>query len=139
MGINGKPGASLRAFRDFIPNAYCYGGDIDKNILFSEDRILTAYVDQLKPDTFEEMAKEFNLNKKFNLIIDDGLHSTECNLNTLIWSLGVVERGGFIVIEDIPQGSIVVWKIVYNLLHGDEYSAYIVKCKNAVCFVVHRL
>ena len=31
MGINGKPGASLRVWRDYFPNAEIFGGDIDEN------------------------------------------------------------------------------------------------------------
>ena len=30
MGINGKPGASLRMWRDFFPSARIIGVDIDK-------------------------------------------------------------------------------------------------------------
>ena len=33
MGENGKPLASLRAWRDYFPNAQIYGGDIDRDIL----------------------------------------------------------------------------------------------------------
>ena len=33
MSINGKPGASLRAWRDYFVNSVVYGADIDKNIL----------------------------------------------------------------------------------------------------------
>ncbi len=49
MGINGKPGASLRVWRDYFPNAQIYGADIDTEILFSEERIQTYYIDQLNP------------------------------------------------------------------------------------------
>jgi hypothetical protein len=36
MGVNGKPGASLRAWRDYFPHATIYGADIDRDILFKE-------------------------------------------------------------------------------------------------------
>src|SRR5262249_35300312 len=39
MGKYGKPGASLRAFKDYLPNAKIFGADIDRNILFQEERI----------------------------------------------------------------------------------------------------
>ena len=32
--------ASVRAFRDFLKKAQIYGADIDKKILFKEDRII---------------------------------------------------------------------------------------------------
>lgn len=47
MGVFGTPGASLRAFRDFLPAAEIVGGDVDRTILFSESGITTHYVDQL--------------------------------------------------------------------------------------------
>ena len=34
MGVNGRPGASLYAFREYLPNSNIYGADIDKDILF---------------------------------------------------------------------------------------------------------
>ena len=37
MGKRGRPGSSLRAFRDFLPTARIYGADIDRQILFEED------------------------------------------------------------------------------------------------------
>ena len=34
MGLDGKPLASLKAWRDYFSNAQIYGGDIDKSTLF---------------------------------------------------------------------------------------------------------
>ena len=41
MTLSGSPGASLRVWKDFFSNAKIYGSDIDKDILFNEDRIFT--------------------------------------------------------------------------------------------------
>jgi hypothetical protein len=46
MGSEGVPDASLRAFRDYLPNARIYGAGIDKRILFEESRIKTYFADQ---------------------------------------------------------------------------------------------
>jgi hypothetical protein len=46
MGARGKPGASLRAFRDFDSKIECIGFDIDSSILFQESRIRTFAADQ---------------------------------------------------------------------------------------------
>lgn len=92
MGRNGRPGASLRAFRDYIPNAHLYGADIDAAALIVENRIKTTLVDQLRPDSFIKMIAEFN-QCSFDLIIDDGLHSTEANINTLMFALDAQAAG----------------------------------------------
>ena len=47
MGLSGRPWACVRGWRDLSPNALVYGADIDRNILFEEDRIKTFYCDQL--------------------------------------------------------------------------------------------
>ena len=57
MGRYGKPGASVRAFRDFFKSAQIYGADIDKKILFKEDRINTFYVDQSNIKSLETLFK----------------------------------------------------------------------------------
>ena len=51
MGLDGKPGASLRAFRDYL-NINVYGADVDKGILFEEDKIKTYFIDQLAKKQF---------------------------------------------------------------------------------------
>ena len=52
MGENGTPGASIKALKEFLPNANLYGADVDKNILFQEERIKTCYVDQMNEKSF---------------------------------------------------------------------------------------
>lgn len=42
----GVPGASLRAWRDYLPNAHVIGADIDRSTFFHEDRITCVDVDQ---------------------------------------------------------------------------------------------
>ncbi|MDB4676302.1 hypothetical protein OAH93_01530, partial [Flavobacteriales bacterium] len=47
QGFDSTPGSSLRAFRDFVKGSKVYGADIDEEILFEEENIKTAKVDQL--------------------------------------------------------------------------------------------
>ena len=60
MGIDGKPGASLRMWRDFFPSANVIGCDIDKEVLFSEDRINTYFCDQTSSESINNFVKEEN-------------------------------------------------------------------------------
>jgi hypothetical protein len=134
MGIFGSPGASLRSFREYLPEANIYGADIDKSALFNEDRILTYWVDQTKPESLQLMFSEFN--KKFDLIIDDGLHSPDANISTLIAALNWCEEGGFIVIEDIARSARSIWFIVQSLLKSNGINSRLIAGANADLFVV---
>ena len=58
MGPMGKPGASVRAFRDYFTKAKIFGADIDSEILFSEKRIKTYKVDQCSIDSMENLFKK---------------------------------------------------------------------------------
>lgn len=100
MGSTGRPGASLRGWRDYFPKALIFGADIDTRILFSEDRIGCAYVDQLKPETISALWDNLGVSG-FDIIIDDGLHTFEANRCLFENSIHRVKPGGTYVIEDI--------------------------------------
>ena len=102
MGSHGMPGASLRAWRDYFPNAMIYGADVDKRVLFAEDRIATFFVDQCALGTFESLWANMP-DIKFDVFLDDGLHTFEAARNTFIHSIGRVRSGGFYVIEDVMR------------------------------------
>ena len=98
MGVNGKPGASLRAWRELFPRAYIYGADIDRSILFQEDRIGTFYCDQ-HAAAIRDLWSLPELRGGMDIIIDDGLHTFEANTCFLEASLGHLRAGGFYIIE----------------------------------------
>ena len=123
MGKEGKPGASLRAFRDFCTNAELIGADIDKRILFKEDRIKTFYVDQTSNSSLNNFKDKFT--NKFDLIIDDGLHSPDANINTLRVATTLIKKGGSIVIEDINIKAIDIWMTISNLLPSNKFKSQI--------------
>ncbi len=136
MSKMGKPGASCRAFRDYLPNAIVYGADIDREILFEENRIFTHYLDQTDSKSFE--ALEHFMSGDFDLMIDDGLHSINANLRSLNFFLSKLRKGGFAVIEDIPEWSIDFWFLVPRLI-GPVFESTIVRTKNSYLFVVEKL
>ncbi|QSR88583.1 hypothetical protein IT6_09495 [Methylacidiphilum caldifontis] len=91
MGKKGKPGASLRAFSEYRPKANIYGADIDRKIMFEDKNIKTYHVDQTNLLPFQEL--ENNIKNEFHLIIDDGLHSPNANLATLLYALKKLTPG----------------------------------------------
>jgi len=123
MGIKGKPGASIRAFKEIYQNVSIYGADIDENILFQEDRIKTMKVDQ---NDLESLLKLDTFGIKFDLIIDDGLHYQLSNINTLIYALSSLNKGVYLVIEDIGSWTIDTWKVI-NFILSKYYKTQIIE------------
>jgi len=137
MGKEGMPGASLRAFRDFCMNAEIMGADIDKRILFKEDRIKTFYVDQTSNISLDNLKEKFS--NKFDLIIDDGLHSPDANINTIRIATTLIKKGGSIVVEDINSKAIDIWITISNLLPTNIYKSQIIEAEGALLFLIQRI
>lgn len=105
MGERGKPGASLRAWRDFFPNAQIFGADIDKEILFEENRITTGFINQLDKVTISEYFSNLDLDN-LDLIIDDGLHTFQAAITLFECTYPKLADSGYYVIEDIHPDEI---------------------------------
>ena len=100
MGEQGKPLASLRAWRDYFINANIYGADIDKGILKNEERIKTFFVDQTKPETIKNMFKDIGV-AQFDVILEDGLHEFNANICFFENSIKFLAKDGVYIIEDV--------------------------------------
>jgi hypothetical protein len=100
MGVHGIPGASLRGWREYFPDARIYGGDIDRRILFEEKRIQTFFMDQTRPETIRRLWNSL-LETRFDVFIDDGLHGFEAAQATFDASFDRVRSGGLYIIEDV--------------------------------------
>jgi len=131
----GRPGASLRAFRDFLPRATIFGADFDSRILFTEERIKTFFVDQTDQATLEALAED--IPGEMDLIIDDGLHAPDANLATLIFGLRKIKPGGWVVVEDIIPAALPVWRITARLL-PPGFSSRLFRAKSSFVFAVQR-
>jgi hypothetical protein len=136
MGAEGKPGASLRAFRDSLPSSEIYGADIDRSILFAEERIKTAWVDQFDRGSFVKMAEDLG-ETQFDLIIDDGLHAITANLNSLMFALNSLREGGIMIVEDIPKRTTDAWFPVIATL-SDNYDCRFIRCKCEYLFFLRK-
>ena len=96
-----SPGGSLRAWRDYFPNAVIWGLDTQPDTQADHtfgDRIVTKLADST--DNAQVDAAVAGLS--FDLIIDDGLHTFEAQVATLrnLWPR--VKPGGYYVVEDMP-------------------------------------
>lgn len=100
MGKQGIPLASLRAWRDYFPKANIFGADIDKKILKNEKRIKTFFVDQTKKKTIDLLFKKIKI-KQFDVILEDGLHEFNANINFFENSIKYLSKKGIYIIEDV--------------------------------------
>ena len=100
MGAEGRPGASLRGWREYFPSGEIYGADIDADILFSEDRIRTFWTDQRDPRAIRALWDQIG-EIAFDIIVEDGLHEASASICFFAESFGKLKPGGIYVIEDV--------------------------------------
>ena len=124
MGVFGAPGASLRGWRELFPHALVYGADIDRRILFQEDRIKTFYCDQLDRSSIRELWSHPDLQAGVDIIIEDGLHTFEANVSFLEESLDHLRPGGIYVCEDILSDRVDEWYDRLETIYSNQYPTY---------------
>jgi len=121
MGEYGTPGASLRGWKEYFQNANIYGADIDSSILFQEERIISLFCDQTNPQEIKFMWDK--LDKRMDIIIDDGYHNFDANLIFLKNSLSKLKYNGYYIIEDISEYDLHKWISEIPILEK-AYSGY---------------
>jgi hypothetical protein len=100
------PGASIRAWRDFFPNATVYAIDILEDVLFEEERIKTYKADQGDSESLNNFIKQVkndtkNTDFKFDFILDDGSHEVTHQIISIQTLNQYLKIGGIYIIEDI--------------------------------------
>ncbi len=123
MGVHGMPGASLRGWRDLFAHAEIYGADIDRRVLFTENRIQTHYCDQRDAEAIRSMWAQPALWTPFDIVVDDGLHVFDANVSFLTGSLEHVRPGGLYVVEDIRGIDLDHWR-AYMREHQRRYPGH---------------
>lgn len=134
VGESYSPGASLKSWAEFFPNASVFGCDIDKSVLFNDDRIKCYYMDQSNQDSILQTIKSINIDK-YDLIIDDGSHILEHMIVSINTIYPFIDIGGIYIIEDIKLKDIDIFKnyskpdlkvkfIHYGKNEWDSFIAY---------------
>ena len=100
MSMQGTPGASLKMWEEYFPNAEIVGVDIDDRVLFTTERVNTYKLDQTNSAEITELFHKIG-GTKFDLMIDDGLHTFEAAKCLFENSHTQLKDGGVYVIEDI--------------------------------------
>jgi hypothetical protein len=128
MGIGvplcmGSLAGSLKGWVEYFPNSNVYSADIDKENLYSNDKIISYYVDQENQDSIIELWKNKPISDiLFDIIIDDGPHTYTSNYLFYINSIQKLKQNGIYIIEDISldfidklQNDIVIFNTNNNI------------------------
>lgn len=111
IGVLG--GASLRAWRDFFPNARVIGLDINVEP-YTEDRIEVFRGDATDPDTVSSALAGLDA----DLVIDDGSHWFEHQIKSFEIIEPLLADDGLFVIEDIQ------WHTVHDQFRDRGFTIH---------------
>ncbi len=138
-----RPGASLRAWREYFPRAWLITGfDVQKDTQFSEERIETALCDSTSRtdvDGFFRRGPCRSDQPIMDIIIDDGAHDGASQLATLQNLWPHLRPGGVFVLEDIQPGSSLrgaLWPEVLDVI-GDA-PHFVVDCPKSELLVAFK-
>jgi len=127
---NYRAGSSLRAWKEFFPNATIYGADIYEQAVHQarEEGIKTFYCNQLEPIEINAVFKDLPM---MDIIIDDGYHVFYANVTFFEASIDHLKDDGIFVIEDIQEvylndfhTKILEWKMRFPQLNFKLIQAH---------------
>ena len=131
-------GDSIRAWLDFFPNATIYGIDVFKRVATSDIDVLNhERVEWLKCDS-TNFAVRNDIKRawpriRFDVIIDDGLHTPAANAKTLHNLFPLLKKNGSFYVEDVWPLDIMTTKEMdhhwvrkhperYNILEMNKFT-----------------
>jgi hypothetical protein len=123
-----KPGASLRMWRDYFPNAQIIGCDILPEVMFTDKNISTFVADQSNVGSLETLISNVKKFEEFaDLIVDDGSHKEDHQVISFktLWKL--VKPNGIYIIEDISMtffDRIKNLPVEFNFKDAEIFQAY---------------
>ena len=125
---NGAAGGSLMAINDFLnptinektyKHGNLYGADIDGTIELNHRNIKTFQCDQTCKKSINSLWNNKQLKDvEFDLIIEDGLHEVEANINFAEHSLHKLKPGGIFIVEDCECSAVILG--MYNDLFSKK-------------------
>lgn len=98
---NYTPGLILKTYKEYFTNSNIYGIDIAEDCMYSEERIKTFLLDSRDKSSCDESLGDL----KFDVILDDGLHTAEAQFRTFNNFFDRLNVGGYYIVEDIGGSS----------------------------------
>jgi len=142
-------GAGIYAMKDYFKNSHLWGCDIDKKTFIKHKKIICGYCDQLNLKSLNNILKKFNT--KFDLIVDDGWHHPESQINTIMASLPYLNKNGIYITEDIAHDAyksnvrelikilkFKKFKVLYKTFHIKNTTANIAGTNNNGYLIIYR-
>jgi len=123
-------GHSTEAFHEYMPKANLYGIDIFTRTkaedlpCYKKDRTQYLRASSIEPSVTRQFMAKFN-DVKFDIIIDDGLHTPNANKLTFRYLSPLLKQGGHFFIEDVfPMERMTMKELQHPWLvrHPDRYN-----------------
>lgn len=130
-----KPGASLRAWRDYFRNGRIIGLDVQPDTQFDdEERIETYICYSVGIDHFKEWYQKMD-GLTLDVVLDDGSHIATDQLETLKNFYPILKPGGLYIIEDVIEDSLLSKnpELIDEVVNKDPF--FFVGVKNNICVI----
>ena len=131
-------GDSIKAWLEFFPNANIYGIDIFKRVkpedikVLNDDRVKYLKCDSTNIAVRDQIKKQWP-RIRFDIIIDDGLHTPDANAKTLHNLFPLLKKNGSFYVEDVWPLDIMTTKEMqhwwvqkyperYNILEMNKFT-----------------
>jgi trans-aconitate methyltransferase len=121
LGIFG--GSSLRLWREYFPNATIVGADIDPGMVSAArgERIVTIQCDETDKASVRELWDV----ERYDIMIDDALHTYEDNVRFFGWSRHMLRPGGIYIMEDLPQHELGYFKALMPKMREQGWACHL--------------
>tara|TARA_B110000211_G_scaffold30222_1_gene30692 strand:- start:3323 stop:4666 length:1344 start_codon:yes stop_codon:yes gene_type:complete len=106
LEIGVMTGGSIKLWYDYFPNATIYGCDIADNIKLTEIKNNSRIILDLSVNAYDPtiIKKKFiNTNIKFDLVLDDGPHSLQSQVDCILLYTQLLTNDGILIIEDVQD------------------------------------
>jgi hypothetical protein len=100
-------GASLVGWSRYFPGGEIHGADVDPRCMQQSESFTTHLVDQRDPASLERLGDR--IGGDLDLVVDDGLHTPEANINVMAAFMPLLAPTGLLVIEDISAEFDTLW------------------------------
>ena len=108
-GIYYHKGASLKMWRDFLPNALIYGADLRPETVFTANRIKTFVCDETKEEDIRNLI--IQTGSDIDLFIDDASHAKEDQVYLAKTVIPLLKTDVIYFIEDVSHPSYLITKL----------------------------